>query len=156
MTTPQEMFAPLQHLWSDGVAIATETMEASQESAKTAMESAFALAAANAKDQVKYASEMAGHMTAASSHANTFLREQAALAAEMPKDPMGTAQRMLAGCLESYKQSMAIGAEALKSYANIVGQAWGNLEKASQEGRQVYTEYAGKLQGIVETKIKKG
>ena len=152
----QEMFAPIQHLWADGVAMAVEAMEASHESGRKAMESAFSLAAAHAKEQVKYAGELAGHLTTVSGQANALLREQAALAAEMPKDPAGTTQRMLAGCLESWKQSMAIGAEALRCSATVVGQAWGNLEKASQESREIYTQYAGKLQGIVEARVKKG
>jgi hypothetical protein len=156
MNPTQDVFAPLQHLWSDGLAIATETMDASRESAKRAMESAFSLAAATAKEQMNYGSALAGHLSAASSHASAFVREQAALAAELPKDPMGTAQRMLAGYLDSCKQSMAIGTEALKSCATIGGQAWAQMEKASQDSRQIYTEYAGKLQDIVEAKIKNG
>jgi hypothetical protein len=37
----------------------------------------------------------------------------------------------------------------------MVGQAWGNLEKASQDSRQSYADLAGKLQGIMEARVKK-
>ncbi len=152
---PQEMFAPLQHLWADGMAMAMEAMEASHESGRKVMETAFSFAAAQAKDQVKYASELAGHLTAAGGQANAMLREQASLATELPKDPAGMAQRMLAGYLDAWKQSMAVGAEALRTSSSIVGQAWGNLEKVSQESRDIYNQYTGKLQGIVEARVKK-
>jgi hypothetical protein len=151
----QELFAPVQHLCSDGVSMAMEGMEASQESAKTAMQSGFSLAAASAKDNVKYTGEMVGHVTTAATQADTFIRAQAALVTDLPKDPMGTAQRMLAGWMDGYQKSVAIGTDALKTYASMVGQAWGNLEKASQESRQIYTDLAGKLQGIVDARVKK-
>ena len=150
-----EWFAPMQHMWSEGLSITLEGMEASQESAKKAMESAFSLTAASAKEHVKYAGEMVGHLTTAATQADAFMRAQAALVTDLPKDPMGTAQRMLAGWMDGYQKSMAIGTEALKTYASMVGQAWGNLEKASQDSRQSYADLAGKLQGIMEARVKK-
>ena len=151
----QELFAPMQHQWSEGLSMALKGMEASQESAKKAMESAFSLTAASAKDHAKYAGEMVGHLTTAATQAEASMRAQAALVTDFPKDPMGTAQRMLAGWMDGYQKSMAIGTEALKTYASMVGQAWGNLEKASQESRQSYVDLAGKLQGIMEARVKK-
>jgi hypothetical protein len=151
----QEIFGPVQHVWSDGVAMTMEGMQAAQETAKKAMESAFSLAAANAKENVKYAGELVGHMTTATSQGDALLRSQAALVTDLPKDPAGTAQRMLAGWMDGYQKSMAIGTEVLKTYATMVGHAWENLEKASQESRQICTDYAGKLQGIIEARAKK-
>jgi hypothetical protein len=151
----QEFIGPVQHLWSDGVAITMEGLQASQETAKKAMESAFSLAAASAKENVKYAGELVGHMTTAAAQSDVLLRSQATLVTDLPKDPLGTAQRLLAGWIDGYQKSMAIGTELLKTHATMVGQAWGNLEKASQESRQIYADYAGKLQGIIEAKVKK-
>lgn len=151
----REFFAPIEHIWSEGFAFAMEGFEATQEAAKKALESSLSLATASAKDNMKYAGEMANHTTAATTQAETLLRTQATLAADLPKDPVGATQRMLSAWMEGYHKSVAIGAEALKSYAGMLGQGWSHLEKASEESRQIYTEYGSKLQKIIEARAKK-
>ncbi len=154
-TQVQAIGAPIQQLWSDGISMALEGFEVSQAQGKKFLESAFELAAANAKDSLKYSEDLRGRFTEATNTANDLLKDQAALFNELPKDPVGATQRVISGYVEGSRKALELGAVALKSYVNLVGDVWSRLETVSQESRQNYIEFAGKLQGIVESKAKK-
>ncbi len=149
-TQAQAIGAPIQQLWSDSISMALEGFEVSQAQGKKVLESTFELAAANAKDSLKYAEELRGRFTEATNTANELLKDQAALFNDLPKDPVGATQRVISGYVESSRKSLELGAGALKCYVDLVNDVWSRLEKASQESRQNYIEFASKLQGIVE------
>jgi hypothetical protein len=135
--------------------MALEGLEVTQTQAKKLLESAFELGAANAKEGLKYAEELRGHFAQATNTANELLKDQAALFNDLPKDPVGATQRVIAGYVEGSRKSLELGAVALKSYVGLVNDVWSRLEKSSQETRENYVSLVGKLQDIVESKAKK-
>jgi hypothetical protein len=145
----------MQQLWSDGLSMAIEGVQATQVQGKKLMESAFEMATTSAKDKVKYAEDVCNRLTEATNHIDGMLREQASLVCELPKDPVGATQRVISGYVEGSRKSMELGAAVLKSYVTLVSDSWGRLEKVSHEMREGYVDYFGKLQGIVESKTKK-
>jgi hypothetical protein len=145
---------PMQQLWSDSISMALEGVQATQSQVKKLMESAFEMATASVKDNVKYAEDVCGQLAGATNHVNGLLREQASLLCDLPKDPVGATQRAIAGYVEGSQKSMEFGAAVMKNYVTLVTDAWGRLEKVSQEMRENYVEYFGKLQGIVGSKTK--
>ncbi len=154
-TQVQAIGAPIQKVLSDSISMALEGLEVTQAQGKKILESAFEMGAAQAKDSLKYADELRGRFAEATNTANELLKGQASLFNELPKDPVGAAQKVISGYVEGYRKGLEVGAEALKSYVNLVNDVWARLEKASQETRENYIAYAGKLQGIVEATAKK-
>lgn len=155
VTQVQAISAPIQQLFSDSVSMALEGLEVSQAQGKKLLESAFELGAASAKDSLKYADELRGRFAEATNTANELLKEQASLFNDLPKDPVGATQKVISGYVEGSRKALEVGAEALKSYVNLVNDAWSRLEKASQESRENYVAFVGKLQAIVESAAKK-
>jgi hypothetical protein len=146
----QAFSAPIQQLVSDSFSLALEALEVSQAQGKKVLESALELGTAYAKDSLKYADELRGHFAEATNTANAVLKDQASLFNELPKDPVGATQKVIGGYVDSSRKALEVGAEALKSYVNLVNEVWARLEKASQETRQDYVAYVAKLQAILE------
>ncbi|MCI0441274.1 MAG: hypothetical protein L0177_19400, partial [Chloroflexi bacterium] len=71
----QALGAPVQRLWSDSVSLALEGFAISQDQGRKLLENALELGAANAKDSLKYAEELRGRLTDATSTANELLKE---------------------------------------------------------------------------------
>ena len=151
----QAFSVPGQELLSDSVAMALEGFAVSQTEGKRLLESAFELGAANAKDSLKYAEELRGRFTDATTTANELWKEQAALFNDLPKDPVAATQKVISGYVEGSRKALEVGAEVLKSYVNLVNDLWSRVEKASRETRENYVAFVGKLQGIVESTAKK-
>jgi hypothetical protein len=154
-TQAQVIGAPVRQLWADSISMALEGVQASQAHGKKLLESSFEVASASAKDNVKYAEDMCNRLTEATNHVNGLLSEQASLVCDLPKDPVGAAQRVMSGYVEGSRKSLEFGAAILKSYLTLVSDTWMRLEKVSEVNRQSYVEYVGKLQGIVESHAKK-
>ena len=154
-TQIQAMTVPVQQLLSDSVSMALEGFAVSQDQGKKLLESAFELGAANAKDSLRYAEELRGRFTEATSTANELLKEQAALFSALPRDPVAATQKVISGYVEGSRKALEVGAEALKSYVSLVNDLWARLERASQETREHYVAFVGKLQTIVESTAKK-
>lgn len=154
-TQVQAIGAPIQQLLSDSISLALEGFAVSQAEGKQWLESAFELGAANAKDSLKYAEELRGRLTEATNTANELVKEQAALFTELPKDPVAATQKVISSYVEGSRKVLEVGAEALKGYVSLVNEIWARLEKASQETREHYVAYVGKLQAIVESAAKK-
>ena len=154
-TEVQAISAPIQQLWSDSLSMALESFEVSQAQAKKLLESAFELGAAHAKDNLKYADELRGRFAEATNTANAMLKDQTALFNDLPKDPVGATQKVISAYVEGSRKALELGAEALKGYVSLVSDIWTRLEKASQETRENYLEFAGKLQAILESAAKK-
>jgi len=154
-TQVQAFTVPVQQLLSDSVSMALEGFAVSQAQGKKLLESAFELGAANAKDSLKYAEELRGRFTDATNTANELWKEQAALFNELPKDPVAATQKVISGYVEGSRKTLEIGSEVLKSYVNLVNDLWSRVEKASQEARENYVTFVGKLQTIVESTAKK-
>ena len=154
-TQVQAFSVPVQQLLSDSVSMALEGFAVSQTQGKRLLESAFELGAANAKDSLKYAEELRGRVTEAANTANELWKEQAALFNELPKDPVAATQKVISGYVEGSRKTLEIGAEVLKSYVSLVNDLWSRVEKASQEARENYVAFVGKLQAIVESTAKK-
>jgi len=147
--------APVQRLWSDAVSLTLEGFAVSQAQGKQWLESAFEVSAASAKDSLKYAEELRGRLTEATSTASELLKEQAGLFNELPKDPVAATQKVIAGYVEGSRRALEVGAEALKGYVALLNDVWARLEKASQETREGTVAYIGKLQTLVESAAKK-
>ena len=146
---------PFQQLMADSVAMALEGVALSQDQGRKLLENALELGAANAKDSLKYAEELRGRLTDATSTANELLKEHVALWGELPKDPVAATQKVMAGYVEGSRKALEVGAEALKSYVSLVNDLWSRLEKASQETREQYVAFIGKLQAVVESAARK-
>lgn len=155
ITEVQALGAPVQRLLSDSVSLALEGFAISQDQGKKLLENALELGAANAKDGLKYAEELRGRLTEATSTANELLKEQFTLFNEVPKDPVAATQKVIAGYVEGSRKVLEVGAEALKGYVNLVNDLWSRLEKASQESRENYVTFVGKLQAIAEATARK-
>jgi hypothetical protein len=151
----QTLGAPVQQLLSDSVSIALEGFAISQDQGRKLVENALELGAANAKDSLKYAEELRGRLTDATSTANELLKEHVALWSELPKDPVAASQKVVAGYVEGSRKALEVGAEALKGYVSLVNDLWSRLEKASQETREQYVAFIGKLQAVVESAARK-
>ena len=154
-TQVQAISTPVQQLLSDSVSMALEGFAVSQSQGKKLLEHAFEMGAAGAKDSLKYAEELRGRFTEATNATNELWKEQAALFNELPKDPVAASQKVISGYVEGSRKALEVGAEALKSYLNLVNDLWSRLEKASQETREQYVAYVGKLQAIVESTARK-
>jgi hypothetical protein len=151
----QPFCVPMQQLWSDNLSMTLEGMQATQAQGTKLIKSTFEMATASAKDNVKYAEDMCGRLTDAANHVNGLLREHVSLLCELPKDPVGATQRAISGYIEGSRKFLEFGAAILKSHVALVRDTWGGLEKVSQEMRENYVEYFGKLQEIVESKTRK-
>ena len=151
----QALGAPVQRLLSDSVSLALEGLAISQDQGKKLLENALELGAANAKDSLKYAEELRGRFTEATSTANELLKEQFTLFNEVPKDPVAATQKVIAGYVEGSRKVLEVGAEALKGYVNLVNDLWSRLEKASQESRENYVTFVSKLQALAEATARK-
>jgi hypothetical protein len=151
----QALGAPVQRLLTDSVSLALEGFAISQEQGKKILENALELGAANTKESLKYAEELRGRFAEATNTGNELLREQYALFSELPKDPVAATQKVIAGYVEGSRKVLEVGAEALKGYVNLVNDLWSRLEKASQETRENYVTFAGKLQALVESAARK-
>ncbi len=147
--------APLRKLMSDSISMALEGFATSQTQTKKLMESVFELAAANLKDSMKYAEELRRRVTEATNAANELMKEQAALFSELPKDPVAASQKVISGYVEGSRKALDMGAEALRSYVNLVNDLWTRLERSSQETRENYLAFVGKLQELVESAARK-
>ena len=154
-TQVQAIGAPVQQLWSESVSMALEGFAVSQAQGKQWLESAFELGAASAKDSLKYAEELRGRLTEATTTANALLKEQVALFNELPKDPVAATQKVIAASIEGSRKALEVGAEALKRYVTLVDEAWARLEKVSQDTREHYVATVAKLQAIVESAARK-
>jgi hypothetical protein len=146
---------PFQQLMADSVAMALEGVALSQDQGKRLLENALELGAANAKDSLKYAEELRGRLTDATSTANALVKEQVAVWGELPKDPVAATQKVIAASIEGSRKALEVGAEALKGYVSVVNDLWSRLEKASQETREQYVAFIGRLQAIVESTARK-
>ena len=151
----QTLGAPVQQLLSDSVSIALEGFAISQDQGRKLVENALELGAANAKGSLKYAEELRGRLTEATSTANELLKEHVALWSELPKDPVAATQKVVAGYVDGSRKALEVGAEALKGYVSLVNDLWSRLEKASQETREQYVAFIGKLQAVVESAARK-
>jgi hypothetical protein len=151
----QALGAPVQRLLADSVSLALEGFAISQEQGKKLLENALELGADNAKDSLKYAEELRGRFAEATTTANELFREQYALFNELPKDPVAATQKVIAGYVEGSRKALEVGAEALKAYVNLVNDLWSRLEKASQETRENYVAFVGKLHALVESAARK-
>lgn len=154
-TQAQVIGAPVQQLWSDSVSLVIEGLTASQAQGKKWLESTLEIGATTAKESLKYAEELRGRLTEATSAANDVLKGQAALFNELPKDPVAATQKVISGYVEGSRKALEVGAEALKSYVGLVNDAWARLEKASQEARENYVAFVNKVQSIVESAARK-
>jgi hypothetical protein len=152
MHQAQAMTAPILKMWSDGLTMAAQGLEASQVQAKKMAEAAFEVATAMGKDYLKYADEVRARAAQAAGNANELVKEQAALMNDIAKDPAGATQRVIAGWADGSRKSLEMGADALKGYIGLLDTVWSRMEKASQDTRQNYIEYVKTLQGIVESK----
>jgi hypothetical protein len=152
MQQAQAMTAPILKMWSDGLSMAAQSLEASQAQGKKMAEAAFEVATAVGKDYLQYADDVRARAAQAAGSANELLKEQAALVNDMAKDPAGATQRVIAGWAEGSRKSMEMGADALKGYVGLLDSVWSRMEKASHDARQNYIEYVKTLQGIVESK----
>jgi hypothetical protein len=155
-TQAQAITAPVQQLLSDSVAMALEGFAVSQAQGQKLLESAFELGAANAKDSLRYAEELRGRFTEATNAASELWKEQVAVFNDLPKDPVAATQRVVSCYVEGSRKALEVGAEALKSYVNLVNDLWARLEKVSQETREAYVGFVNKLQAIVESTAKRG
>jgi len=146
---------PFQQLMADSVAMALEGVALSQDQGKRLLENALELGAANARESVKYAEELRGHLTDATGSVNALVKEQVAVWGELPKDPVAASQKVIAATVEGSQKALEVGAEALKGYVSLVNDLWSRLEKASQETREQYVAFIGKLQAVVESAARK-
>jgi hypothetical protein len=145
----------LSELLSDTVSMALEGCAVSQAQGKKFLESALELAATSTKESVRYTEELRSRFTDAINTANRLLKEQAAQFKGVPSDPVAATQQVIAGQIEGSRKALEVGAEALKSYVNLLNDFWSRLEKASQETRENYVDFVGKLQAIVEATVRK-
>ena len=139
----------LSQLLSDTVPRALEWFAVSQARRKF-LESALELAAASTQESVKYTEELRTRFTEAIDAANALLKEQAALLTDIPTDPMAAAHQVISGQIDGSQKALEVGAKALKGYVNLVNEFWSHLEKGSQETREHYLDFVGKLQAIAE------
>jgi len=146
---------PFQQLMADSVAMALEGVALSQDQGKRLLENALELGAANARESVKYAEELRGRLTDATGSVNALVKEHVAVWGELPKDPVAATQKVVAGYVDGSRKALEVGAEALRGYVNLVNDLWSRLEKASQETREQYVAYIGKLQAVVESAARK-
>ena len=146
---------PFQQLMADSVAMALEGVALSQDQGKRLLENALELGAASARESVKYTEELRGRLTDATSTANALVKEQVAVWGELPKDPVAASQKVIAASVEGSRKAQEVGAEALKGYVSLVNDLWSRLEKASQETREQYVAFIGRLQAVVESTARK-
>ena len=104
---------------------------------------------------MKYAEELRGRLTDATGSVNALVKEHVAVWGELPKDPVAATQKVVAGYVDGSRKALEVGAEALRGYVNLVNDLWSRLEKASQETREQYVAYIGKLQAVVESAARK-
>lgn len=147
----QALNAPVQQLWSDSVSLALEGFAISQAQGKKFLESAFELGSANANESLKYVEQLRSRLTDATSSVNEIVKGQVALWGELPKDPVAATQKVIAAYVEGSRKALEVGAEALKSYVNVVNDLWARLERGSQESREQYVAFVSKLQAVVES-----
>ena len=74
---------------------------------------------------------------------------------ELPKDPVVATQKVIAASVEGSRKALEVGAEAVKGYVSLVNDLWSRLEKASQETREQYVAFIGRLQAVVESTARK-
>jgi hypothetical protein len=157
-TQLQEIAASLQRLsqvLSDTVSMALEGFAAAQAQGRTFLETALEQVAANARESMRYTEELRNRFAEAIEAANKALKDQAAVLAAAPTDPMAATQKMLAGQIESARRALEMGSEALKNYVNLVNDFWSRLEQTSRDTRASYVDFIGKLQAIVEARARK-
>ncbi len=145
----------LSQLLSDTASMALEGFAVSQAQGRKFLESALEQAAASTKESMKYTEELRDRFTEAIDAANKLLKEQAGLFKEVPTDPVAATQQVIAGQIEASRKALEAGAEALKRYVTLVNDFWSRLERASQETREKYVDFVGKLQAIVEATARK-
>ena len=151
----QASSGPMEQLWSKNLSMALEGAQATMTHGKKLMESTFEMANGLAKENLKLGNDVYTRFTDATNHLNELLREQTSLINRFSEDPMGITQRAISGYLEYSRKSLESGAEILKSQVALVNNTWGHLERVSQTMRESYVEYSDRVQGIVESKMKK-
>jgi len=150
----QAMSAPILKIWSDGLAMATQSLEASQAHAKMLLESAFEVTAAAGKDYLKYADDVRASFMRATGTANELLKEQASLMNAVVKDPAEVGQRALAAWAEGSRKSMEMGVEAMRSYLGLADSLCSRMDRVGHEAREHCMGYVSALQGIIAAKAK--
>jgi hypothetical protein len=150
----QELTAPAQKVFSDSLSMTLGGLEVSQAQWKKLLQAAFDLGAANARVSAQYAEDFRGRFTEATRTASEFLKQHATLLTDLPADPVGASQKVIAGYVEASRKALEGGAEALKGYVSLVNDLWSGLEQASQSTREIYVEYVSQLQGLLESKAK--
>jgi hypothetical protein len=151
-TQAQAISAPLLQWWSDSISMAAQGFEAFQAQGKKLVDSGFELAVATGRESLKASEELRGRLGEAAGRADEVVKQQASLLNEIPRDPVGASQRMIAAYVDGSRKSVELGVQAVQSYATLMGSVWGRMEQASQEARQGWVEYVGRLQSILETK----
>jgi hypothetical protein len=151
----QALSAPLLQWWSDAISMAAEGFEAFQAQGKRLVDSGFELAVAAGRDSLKASDELRGRLGEAAGRADEFVKQQAALVNEIPRDPVGASQRMIAAYVDGSRKSVELGVQAMQSYATLMSNVWGRMEQTSQEARHGWAEYVGRLQSVLESKAAK-
>jgi hypothetical protein len=116
------------------------------------VDSGFELAVATGRDSLKATDELRGRIGEAAGRADEFVKQQAGLLNEIPRDPVGASQRMIAAYVEGSRASVELGVQAMQSYATLMSTVWERMERSSQEARQGWTECVGRLQSVLESK----
>lgn len=151
----QAFAAPIVKLWSDGMAMAVEGVEVSQAQGKRMLENAMDFSTATGKEVMRTAGELRDRMLEATGSASDLLREQAGMFNDVAKDPMGVGQRVVSSYVEGTRRAMEIGTASMKSVLAVMGSTWSQMEKASQESRESWTQYVNALHAIAEAKAKR-
>ena len=146
--------APIQQCWSDGIAMALAGTEAIQAQGKMLVESAVELASASTKANLKCAEDITARVTAAAQQGEALFREQVAVLNDLPSDPVGASQRMVANYVEGSRKSLDLGAKALTGWAALMSDAWMRAGKLGQEAGQACIACATRLQEISAARTK--
>jgi hypothetical protein len=152
-TQAQECMTKLQQACGQSQTAMQESLAAAQAAGARVLNQAVALGQAGAQQQLKCAEALSRSAMDAMAHVTTAARAQAEVCTQFPSDPVGTAQRLLAGSLEASRKSLEIGTGAVQAYLQALSGACGELAKAGQETTAIVAETAQKIQGIAHQTI---
>ena len=146
--------ASMQQCWSEGMAMVLAGTEVLQAQGKALVERGLEITSASTTANLKCIEDLTGQMSAVTHQAEALLHEQVAVLQDLPNDPMGASQRLMANYVEGSRKSLELGTKALTSWAGLMNETWIRAGKLGQEAGQAYVACAAKLQEISQARAK--
>jgi hypothetical protein len=155
-TSAQDFMTRMQQAGAHGQAALQDSLAAAQDGGKRLLDSALAHAHAGIQDQQTFAAELTRVAAQATSQAVTALQKQAELCAQLPADPCGSVQRLIAGSIEATQHAAEAWTGAMQASLNVVAGACTKAVQAGREANQIVSETAHKVQTIVRETAARG